>query len=665
MKRPMTIAVAAVVGFNALIYLASPYYSAWRIMRSVESGSAAQMQHYIDFPSVQSSLHQQVDKAFAAQVAQDPMAAAFAGMIRPAMDTLIDELLQPDKLAGLIQSGKLHPARTGPPSAAEPPQSADSAGADISWYAFFDRPDRFRISAGELSLYMELRQWRWQLTAIGVDDLLEMDGPRKTAAAAPVADEIDTHSPPPPRIAGDRQALREQLAESFFITGDFSDKASVEGDFHYVPVPAGAEIEVSWLDARDAEGNPVLGSFTDEELQQREKFHQGKSIFRGQWQDKLPKSSADASVASARGRLKIELPTRIEHISLDRSQLNKLQQSGDVAANLTELRNGSVAVSLYQPYGQPEATPQVYVRNADGQPLNTPSSSSIGAGEPVENAQFSQPMRATAIQYSVAGTPASVDIYFPMEMEQLDVEFTATPQPQVIFGKLQAQITRTRYAAPAPEIKLAAVKASSVDGIAPQLVEETGWDKKLRRSLHFTLPDIGNSAFARLNYDKLRLFKEGEPLEFNTEQSRNSITDYQVAFLDASDGADYEHLQPDHIEGFIKLRYPARIETLHLAQGKDIQGATLEGAKLSFPANGNFPRYNSVFTPRSANAFSRDGHRIAYIPASDYWGDGQYAIFFWGEPAYVELKSVSEWIETEIPVDLSLADLQPADKPRG
>lgn len=670
MKRRMAIAIVLVVGLNAFIYLASPYYSAWRIMQSVASGSSAQMQHYIDFPSVQSSLRQQVDSAFAAQVKQDPMVAAFSQMIRPAMDSMIDELVQPDMLAQLIQSGKLQPARSKAAKTDGLPQdSADSRASDaeISWYAFFDRPDRFRISVGELSLYMQLRQWRWQLIAIGVDDLLNMDGPQKSsvAKAEPVADEIDLHSPPPPRTVGDKDALRELLAKSFFITGDFSDEATVEGDFHYVPVSAGTEIEVTWLDARDAEDNPVLGSFSEDELQRREKFHQGKSIYRGQWRDSLPKSSADASVAIARGLLKMELPSRIEQFSLDGRHLNELQVRGDLAANLTGMENGNVTISLYQPFNQSQAAPLIYVRNAEGQPLRKPSTSSIAAGEAIVSPQFRQPMSATRLNLTVAGTPASVDIYFPMKTEQLEVEFTATPQPRVSFGELQAPITRSRYAAPGQEKDLAAVDVAELAGIAPQLLEETSWDNKQRRSLHFTLPEIGNSAFARLDYSKLQAFQGSESLAFNPEQSRNSISDYKVSFLKDSNGATYEHLQPDRVTGSIKIRYPARVEIVRLAQGESIRGARLQGAKLSYPKDSDFPDYNSVYTPRSAYAFDGEGRRIAYIPSSNYWGDDQHAIFFWGESAYVELKSVSEWIETEVPVDLSLDDLQAAENPRG
>ncbi|WP_237057261.1 DUF2939 domain-containing protein [Microbulbifer sediminum] len=673
MKNNVAIAAAAVIGLNLVIYLATPYYSAWRIMQSVSSGSPAQMERYIDFPSVQSSLRQQVDSAFTAQAEKDPMVAAFAPMIRQALDSMIDELVQPDKLAELIHSGKLQPAPARPDKTGTArPGGVGNGAAELDWYAFFDRPDRFRISAGDLSLYMEMRQWRWQLTAIGIDGLLDMDAPRgqpvasaDAASAEPVAEEIDTHSPPPPRSNIDREALRERLAKSFFITGDFSDKAMVEGDFHYTPVPPGTEIEVTWLDARDADGNPVLGSFTEQELKEREKFRSGKGIFQGQWQDKLPKSSADASVATASGQLKLQLPARIEHISLDGSQLNQLQVQGDVAANLTQMENGSLSLSLYQPHDQAEVEPLVYIRNAQGQPLRKPSASSVTPTEPVEKDEFPRPMRSTRISYSVAGTPASVDIYFPLGMEEVEVEFTATQKPEVLFGELKAPILQTRYAAPRPEQELSPVDAGVLDGIEVELVEETTWDNKSHTSLQFTLPELSNSVFARVEYGNLQVFKDGQAVEFTPSQSRSGTTEYSVSFQEDTDSFNSAYLVPDRITGSITLSYPARAETVRVNQGETFRGATLDGAQLSYPKDGEFPRYSSVFNPRSASAFDSDGRRIAYLPGGDYWDDDSYSLYFWGEPDHVELKAITEWVEKEIPVDLSLDDLQSTGDSRG
>ncbi|MFI2812896.1 DUF2939 domain-containing protein [Microbulbifer zhoushanensis] len=672
MKNNMAIAAAAVIGINLVIYLASPYYSAWRIMQSVSSGSPAQMQRYIDFPSVQSSLRQQVDTAFTVQAEKDPMVAAFAPMIRPALDSVIDELVQPDKLAELIQSGKLQPAPArADATAAAPEEGRGNTEAELDWHAFFDRPDRFRISAGDLSLYMEMRQWRWQLTAIGIDGLLDMDAPRGQAVATtgaattePVADEIDTHSPPPPQTRIDRESLREQLARSFFITGDFSDRAMVEGDFHYVPLTPGTEVEVTWLDARDPDGNPVLGSFTEEEKQEREKFRSGKGTFRGLWQDKLPKSSADASVATATGQLELMLPARVEHISLNANQLNQLQVQGDVAASVTEMENGRVGLSLYRPHDQPDVEPMVYIRNAGGQPLRKPRASSVSPTEAVKKDEFSRPMRVTKTSYSVTGTPASVDIYFPLEMEQLEVEFTATRKPQVSFGELQTPIEQTRYAAPGAERELSQVDASVLESIEAELVRETGWDNKPRTSLQFTLPDLGNSVFARVDYSDLQVFRDEQAVEFTPSQNRSGATNYEVTFQEGN-GSNAGYLTPDRIAGTIKLSYPARVGTLRVNQGESIRGATLDGAQLSYPNDGDFPRYNPVFSPRSANAFDSEGRRIAYLPGSDSWGDDSYSLYFWGEPDHVELKTVTEWIETEIPVNLSLDDLKGADDSQG
>ena len=79
-----------VISIGLIAYLLSPYYSTWRMMQAVQSGSADEMRRYIDFPKVQSSIKQQIDTAFEQEMSRgDPMVIMMANAFRPMFDEIV------------------------------------------------------------------------------------------------------------------------------------------------------------------------------------------------------------------------------------------------------------------------------------------------------------------------------------------------------------------------------------------------------------------------------------------------------------------------------------------------------------------------------------------------------------------------------------------------
>ena len=56
--------IIIIIGIGLVAYLITPYYSTWRMMQAVKSGSTEEMRRSIDFPQVQVSIKQQIDTAF-------------------------------------------------------------------------------------------------------------------------------------------------------------------------------------------------------------------------------------------------------------------------------------------------------------------------------------------------------------------------------------------------------------------------------------------------------------------------------------------------------------------------------------------------------------------------------------------------------------------------
>jgi len=280
---------------------------------------------------------------------------------------------------------------------------------------------------------MQLQNWRWQVTAIGMTDLINL-GTKKASTnqvtqKKAIEDEIDIDTVTP-IINTDLDTLKKDLSTIFFIENDFGEKAQIQGDFHYFPAAQTLTPTVEWLDARDKNNNSLLGKFSDQELADREKFNQANQFYEGQWSDKLPKNSS-AKLTMAKGKVTVEIPTSIDHYSLNRASLNQLQVKQKTAVMLTELENGSVTLTYYSDFKGKETKPIIIVKNSKGYPLRQPNSSWVSSTEAINNPQFKQAMRGSDKSISISGTPHTVDIYFPLNHKTISNEFIAKAKPQV------------------------------------------------------------------------------------------------------------------------------------------------------------------------------------------------------------------------------------------
>jgi hypothetical protein len=580
-KKGFFIGLAIVL---ATVFIASPYYSAWKIIHVVQSGSVDELQHYINFKSLQSSAKQQFQTSLDSQLENDPMFGGFMkAMLTPIIDTLVENLIDPEKLSSIIQQGHLKTPKSNTKDSKVDNKSKSIN--NISWYAFFVRPHRFLIQVEDLALYMEIQDWHWKVTAIGIDSL--MDGGSMKTEKTFVADVINKNPPSTPSILAQHQIeeLISDTSNNFYIDFNYGDTTSISGDFFYSPNYTMFTPIVTWHQALDEDGNNNLGVFSQEELKKREQFNSANRYHQGKWSDEIPKINHNKNIVTASGTCTLKFPTNIEQYSLNSNQLNKIQIQGNTAVTLTSLNNGSLSYSSYTPFADNEIKPIIIIRNAQGQALETSGTSSMTPKDPLIDTRFSQPMRSSSSTIRVKGTPSNIEIYFPLSYNSLDMPITAHSKPEVLFGELKVKIKQTRLVEPFTELPFESLSKHDILSSAKvSFKESTNWEKIKQKYLEIELPDNANSIFSKVVVDQLKVLNNGTPVEYKISRHTNSNI-YKFYFKEPSkDWTDID-AKFNEIKGQISFQYPGEMEIFRLSQGESMYGLSLKGPLVIKHAN--------------------------------------------------------------------------------
>lgn len=108
--RKVTIAVLVLGVAVIAVYFASPYWTLYQIRSAAAAGEGDRVAAYVDFPAVRSSVKSQLALAMTKRMeskgkdnALAPLGQAFALRM---MDGLVDAMVSPEGVAGMIRSGK-------------------------------------------------------------------------------------------------------------------------------------------------------------------------------------------------------------------------------------------------------------------------------------------------------------------------------------------------------------------------------------------------------------------------------------------------------------------------------------------------------------------------------------------------------------------------------
>ena len=116
MRRWIVAALAAVVLLTGGWYYASPNWTLDRMRAAAQAGDADRLASYVDFPSLQASMRQELKRQAARQFAGragDPRAARSAALADRLIDGVVRVALTPDALQRLFVAGA---ARRGSPT---------------------------------------------------------------------------------------------------------------------------------------------------------------------------------------------------------------------------------------------------------------------------------------------------------------------------------------------------------------------------------------------------------------------------------------------------------------------------------------------------------------------------------------------------------------------
>ena len=632
-----------------LTYVLSPYYAGYQMFHAIKSGSEEGMTQYIDFGSVRDSIKQQVNTSMEQKSSGDPLENSLLQAFRPMIDTMVDELVTPDKLAAFIKSGDLRPV--GKKKHQQESQEQHTAD-ELSWYAFFDRINRFRISLNKLVLYMEFKSGRWMLVAVGSSDLLDFSKRDASKEEQHVADEIDDKPILIPQAYRDLSMLKARYANSFFIDGDYGNKFSLEGDLFSLSGLNNSRPILVAFEGYDENGNVITRDFTESEKEKKEKF---SFFFDGAWREEIHKLSSDVNIDKLNGRIQIDVPTGVESFQLNVDDKGTLQKNPVTAVTLTDIRNGLVVLSLYSPYGHDDNEFVIVCRNKNGKPLKISGRSWVSHQEAIKLPGGNDEYQGRSMTLRVSGTPHSVEVYTITNSETVDIDFTAYPKPEVSFGELKTPIRKTRYTRPKSEPELLEVSMADLAGVTYEYKQEMTYDGKERRFLHFILPKKTNTYFAQVDYSGIKLSLNNEDVNFKANKVHVGQTNFKVYF-GQPDKEWGESVKLDKIEGKVTFRYPAKIEKRIIKQGESEDGVSLQKHNFTYLKDSPVLSYNFVWPVRSARAYDAEKREIALLESSS-WGKKENSVLFWGQPAYVEYKVVTEWLTLDLEINKTKDDM--------
>ncbi len=654
--------LATVILVLLMAYIIWPYYSTWKLLKAVNSGEVNKLNAYINFTKVRASLISQVDSVIEQQKKSgDVLVAEMMISFRPMMENLVDKAIQPENIAEFIERGnlqKINPAGSKNQIGENNNKISGLELENISWHAFLDRPSRFKVTLENLVMFMEPEGFNWRVTAIGVEDLLNQSHAQRKQEF--VSDEIDIYPPVIP-VPVDIQQVKEDIANAFFVENDFSNSFSLRGEFYYVPVGNAAPIDVELSGAVDFEGGDALAEFSEEKKLEREKFDIGNRLNLRVWSDIFPKVNDTKKIAKVIGKASLVVPTKVEKYVFNKNDINQLHQQELSSVNLTAMRNGNVSLSLYWDFDQSEVEPLVIIRNEQREVLAVAGSSWMTQNKEIKDNRFKIPVRGENRQIRVKGTPFEVEVYFPLNLMNVESGFVAYPKAMVATGVSNPKIMSTRYDRPISLPHFIAVKKTDLEReIEFLFVEKRGWDNKWHRSVELVFPKWSNTELAEVDFSGLRI----STVDTESWVDEKAVQKYKRGNIFGAnfynknqyDGA---FLPIDLATGVVRVSYPSTVDLIDVLQGeKNTDGVVLEGARLTYPKKKGYSKVVGSLNSTFVVAYDSKGRRIALLEDKSFLNKDNYEVYFWGAPSKVTLHKVSGWLDLEIPKAFLPQDLK-------
>jgi hypothetical protein len=170
-RRPRSRAklVIALGALLLLCYLASPYYSVWRLGEAIRAHDMDALSRRVDFDAVRGSLKQQIRDHFLGVLSKkkkDRLAQFLNAAADDPLGSLIDAYVTPEGLAAIISD----PAPIKNASSLSSLPGIDRSRREIEWskigQAFFTSPRDFAVEHQGIKLRFRFNGLGWKLRAL-------------------------------------------------------------------------------------------------------------------------------------------------------------------------------------------------------------------------------------------------------------------------------------------------------------------------------------------------------------------------------------------------------------------------------------------------------------------------------------------------------------------
>ena len=170
-NRKIGIIVSVALVALVILYIASPYYTLWRLKRALSSGDRSSIEALIDFPSVRESLKDQIRVQMSKKIAEDKdtkdnpfagLAIAFAPTI---VNSVVDNFVTPSGIAALIANSRLAMKQPDGKGATDTPMQIDwSKMKSSSFYG----PIQFVVDIDGTKIFMSFTGTGWRVKNVEI-----------------------------------------------------------------------------------------------------------------------------------------------------------------------------------------------------------------------------------------------------------------------------------------------------------------------------------------------------------------------------------------------------------------------------------------------------------------------------------------------------------------
>ena len=164
----LVIGLIVFLALAVIVYFGYALWTLWVVSSGLARRDATAISGYIDFPSVRTSLKEQLNTALLAREAQEQQMSAVAiglalAIFPSIINNLVDSYVTQSSVATLLSSNKLYLEQTSRPKDIFMGLISNISPISIT---------RYRITLNGVEIFCSFESWDWKVTDVVVPDLL-------------------------------------------------------------------------------------------------------------------------------------------------------------------------------------------------------------------------------------------------------------------------------------------------------------------------------------------------------------------------------------------------------------------------------------------------------------------------------------------------------------